>query len=98
MKTVRLQAEPKRTCLYLHVPRPERGLTIEGQALPNLPGSVRAVFATSRQTPKAADVKAFLDTVNGTMQRLAIEQYRTGWVQQTFITPDTDALSARASP
>jgi peptidyl-dipeptidase A len=52
---------------------------------------------TSRQTPRAADVKTFLDTVNGTMRRLAIEQYRTEWVQQTFITPDTDALSARAN-
>jgi hypothetical protein len=32
------------------VPLPARGLAVAGQPLPNLPGSVRAVFANSRQT------------------------------------------------
>jgi hypothetical protein len=50
LKVLRLQTVPKRTSLYLHVPLPERGLAVQGQALPNLPGSARAVFATSRQT------------------------------------------------
>ena len=31
-------------------PLPDRGLAVQGQPLPNLPGSARAVFATSRQT------------------------------------------------
>jgi peptidyl-dipeptidase A len=47
--------------------------------------------------PAAPDVKSFLNTVNDTMRRLGIEQSRAGWVQQTFITDDTDALSARAN-
>ncbi|PWT82959.1 MAG: peptidyl-dipeptidase, partial [Blastocatellia bacterium] len=42
------------------------------------------------------DVKAFLDDVNDTMHRLGVERNRAGWVQQTFITDDTEALSAKA--
>ncbi len=44
-----------------------------------------------------ADAKAFLDTVNATMKKLGVEQGRAGWVQQTYITDDTEALAARAS-
>jgi hypothetical protein len=50
LRVVRLQTAPSRTAVYLHVPQPEKGLAVQGQALPNLPGSARAVFATSRQT------------------------------------------------
>src|SRR5208337_182173 len=46
MKTIRMQTEPKRTAIYVHVPTPERGLAVQGQELPNLPGSVRAAFAS----------------------------------------------------
>jgi hypothetical protein len=53
LRILRLQAEPKRTALYLHVPLPDRGVAVEGQALPNLPGSARAVFTNGRQTPPA---------------------------------------------
>ncbi len=51
LKLVRAQVEVNRKSLSLHVQRPDKGLSVEGQALPNLPGSVRAVFSTSRQTP-----------------------------------------------
>jgi peptidyl-dipeptidase A len=47
--------------------------------------------------PTAADAKAFLDRVNDTMQRLGIAQSRAGWVQQTYITDDTNALAARVN-
>ncbi|MCA1686004.1 MAG: hypothetical protein LC745_08480 [Planctomycetia bacterium] len=50
VSVLRLQTSPRRTSLYLHVPLPERGLAVQGQSLPNLPGSVRAVLSTSRQT------------------------------------------------
>jgi SpoIVB peptidase S55 len=50
LQVIRMQTEPKRTAIYLHVALPERGLAVKGQALPNLPGSVRAVFSNSRQT------------------------------------------------
>jgi hypothetical protein len=54
VRAIRMQTEPKRTTLYVHVPLPGRGLAVRGQALPNLPGSVRAVFANTRQTPDPA--------------------------------------------
>ena len=47
---LRLQTSPRRTTLYVHVPLPERGLSIHGQPLPNLPGSARAVFTSGRRT------------------------------------------------
>ena len=50
LKVVRLQTTPSRTAIFLHVPEPEKGLAVQGQPLPNLPGSARAVFATGRQT------------------------------------------------
>src|SRR5579862_4484252 len=46
--------------------------------------------------PALADAKTFLDTANQTTLKLGIEQGRAGWVQQTYITDDTEALSARA--
>ena len=48
-----MQTEPKRTAVYVHVPSPERGLSVQGQALPNLPGSVRAVLRPKREVPAA---------------------------------------------
>ena len=50
LRVIRFQTEPRRTSLYLHVPLPDRGLAVRGQSLPNLPGSVRAVFSSGRQT------------------------------------------------
>jgi hypothetical protein len=52
LHTIRVQTEPKRTSLYLHVALPDRGLAVDGQSLPNLPGSVRAAFASTRRTPE----------------------------------------------
>jgi hypothetical protein len=51
LRSLRVQTEPKRTAVYLHVLSPERGVSIQGHALPNLPGSVRAVFASKREVP-----------------------------------------------
>jgi hypothetical protein len=51
LRSIRAQTGPKRTSVYFHIPSPERGLTIKGQSLPNLPGSVRAAFASKRETP-----------------------------------------------
>ncbi|MDR3637189.1 MAG: SpoIVB peptidase S55 domain-containing protein [Isosphaeraceae bacterium] len=53
-RTIRAQTEPSRTALYLHVALPDRGVSVDGQALPDLPGSVRAVFASGRHTPETA--------------------------------------------
>jgi peptidyl-dipeptidase A len=48
-------------------------------------------------TPTAADARKFLDDVNDTMHRLGVEQSQSGWVQQNFITDDTEALAARVN-
>jgi peptidyl-dipeptidase A len=48
--------------------------------------------------PKSADdAKQFLTNVNSTMLRLGIEAAQAGWVAQTYITEDTEALDARAT-
>jgi peptidyl-dipeptidase A len=44
-----------------------------------------------------ADAKAFLTQANDTILRLGVEWNQAGWVQNTYITPDTEAMSARAS-
>src|SRR2546423_13786628 len=51
--------------------------------------------SSSSATP--ADAKAFLDTANETTLRLGIQQSQAGWVQQTYITDDTEALAAHAN-
>jgi peptidyl-dipeptidase A len=48
-------------------------------------------------TPTAADAKKFLDTVNDDMLRLQVEGNQAGWVQQNFITDDTEAIEARVN-
>jgi hypothetical protein len=66
LQALRLQTVPKRTALSLHVPSPERGLAVQGQTLPSLPGSTRAVFASSRQSPEPAvrsDLVQVVDTL-----------------------------------
>jgi peptidyl-dipeptidase A len=50
----------------------------------------------SPESRPARDVTAFLTDVNATLLRLSNEANQAGWVQQTYITPDTEALSARA--
>jgi peptidyl-dipeptidase A len=48
--------------------------------------------------PKSSDdAKQFLTNVNSTMLRLGIEAAQAGWVAQTYITPDTESLDARAT-
>jgi peptidyl-dipeptidase A len=42
------------------------------------------------------DPAALLDEANETLLRLSQEANQAGWVQQTYITEDTDAISARA--
>ena len=44
-----------------------------------------------------ADAVAFLSQANDTLLRLGNEASQAGWVQNTYITPDTEAMSARAS-
>jgi peptidyl-dipeptidase A len=43
-----------------------------------------------------AGLTSFLEEANQTLLRLSNEANQAGWVQQTYITPDTDAISSRA--
>ena len=47
--------------------------------------------------PTAEAARAFLTEANSTMLRLGNEASEAGWVQNTYITPDTEAMAARAS-
>src|SRR5262249_50375998 len=66
MKTMRMLTELKRTAIYAHVPTPERGLAVQGQELPNLPGSVRAAFASRRELP-VQPIRSDIVTVASTL-------------------------------
>ena len=48
-------------------------------------------------TQPEANATAFLKEANDTLLRLGVESSQAGWVQNTYITPDTEAISARAS-
>ena len=48
-------------------------------------------------TPSAEDAAKFISTVNETMLKLGREQQQAGWVASTYITPDTEAINARAN-
>src|SRR4030095_16158313 len=50
--------------------------------------------STAREAP-AGDPKTFLDSVDETLKRLSIAQNQGGWVAQTYITEDTEAVDAR---
>src|SRR6185295_1610200 len=60
-------------------------------------GAIACSKPASTASATAADAKQFLTTANDTTLRLGVEANRAGWVQQNFITDDTEALSARAS-
>ena len=48
-------------------------------------------------TPAPADATKFLADVNDSMKKLEIESNQAGWVQQNFITDDTEAIQARVN-
>jgi peptidyl-dipeptidase A len=45
----------------------------------------------------SADAKKFLDAANDTLLKLGVASGQAGWVQQNFITEDTEAIAARAN-
>ena len=47
--------------------------------------------------PTAADAAAFLKEVDARMLALGSDLSQAGWVQQNFITDDTEALNAKAT-
>ena len=61
---------------------------------------VSAAACSTTPTPQSkdgdADLSSFLGEANETLLRLSNEANQAGWVQQTYITPDTEAISSRA--
>lgn len=56
-------------------------------------------FAQSPQngpTPTVADAEKFIAQAEQRLSELAVSQSRAGWVQQTYITDDTEAIAAAA--
>ena len=51
---------------------------------------------TGEPPREPSSVSAFLADVNDTMLRLGNASQQASWVQSTYITPDTEAMSARA--
>jgi peptidyl-dipeptidase A len=62
-------------------------------------GAVVAVVVSScgSRGPTPADAAAFLAAASEEMLRLGVASQQAGWVYSTYITPDTEALNARAS-
>jgi peptidyl-dipeptidase A len=60
---------------------------------------IAASVLVSAQTapPSVADARAFLDRANEDLLRLINNGNRAGWVQSTYITPDTEVLNAQAN-
>jgi peptidyl-dipeptidase A len=50
----------------------------------------------SAAAPSVADAQAFMDRAEAELLDAANEAQRAGWVQETFITDDTEAISAKA--
>ena len=57
---------------------------------------VCAAIAVCSPVPTVADAQAFMDKAEAELLVLSNEGQQAGWVQETYITPDTEALSARA--
>ena len=53
--------------------------------------------SSSSKKPTAAEAKAFIATVNADLKRLGTQAARAEWVKNTYITDDTEILSAEAA-
>lgn len=58
--------------------------------------AVRATPQQSQQPPTVEEAKAFIEEAERKLREVWIETDRAAWVQNTFITHDTEVLSARA--
>ncbi len=60
-------------------------------------GALLTSAACSRRQPTAEEAKAFLERAEAKLFTLSEEAGRAGWVQNTYITGDTEMLAARAN-
>src|SRR5512147_2759339 len=59
-----------------------------------VPAALALLAGCSQPKPTADDAKKFLDDAQAKLNTLGIEAGRAAWVQENFITDDTEALSA----
>ena len=71
---------------------------LAGLLLAGIPATFAAcrVWAPS-PSPSAEDAAKFVTTANESILKLAREQQQAAWVAVTYITPDTQAITARAN-
>src|SRR4051812_7046448 len=62
-----------------------------------IPGCAPVSPGNDATTATIAEAKTFIDDVNKTLLRLSIESSQADWVANTYITDDTQAITARAS-
>ena len=61
---------------------------------PPPPQTAPVPVATGPKKPGAAEARAFLARTDAELRRLWVARDRAGWVNQNFITDDTESLSA----
>jgi len=59
-------------------------------------GSACCLAATTTKLPTVAEARAFIDRAQAKLLDLGVQQQRADWVKSTYITTDTETLSARA--
>src|SRR5689334_9948189 len=59
--------------------------------------SLLTLAGCGQSKPSAEDAKKFLDDAEVKLNDLGVESGRASWVQENFITDDTEALSAAAA-
>src|SRR5215471_330824 len=58
---------------------------------------VVAQTQSSKKQPSGADIETFITAAERRLNDLNVKGNRAGWVQETFITDDTEAISAAAN-
>lgn len=61
-----------------------------------VPALALALAPACTRKPTAADARAFIDSAEQKLLVMGVEQSRADWVENTYITADTEALSAKA--
>jgi peptidyl-dipeptidase A len=72
-------------------------LLVPALALSVAAAAASAQTAPAKKKPTAADAKAFIERTNADLKKLYVDAARTDWVKNTFITDDTEQLSAQAA-
>ena len=54
------------------------------------------VRAAAAKEPTTAEAEAFMNKAEADLLELGNESQRAGWVQETYLNVDTDALAAKA--